>query len=231
MDATGIEGCCVVTNLYNLGGAHSIHRAKSQRDFNNNLRQIRGRLSRHIVCYTNNQQSVERRFLQTAQFDTEPFGTIYLHKIVRDKLDRYLAKTFKEDNKSLEEELKDQLDLIKEALKSPFRKPKPPYTLKHWEQFFQIVNPEFAKIRGSYLNHSRYNNSKSEYQYVAGTIDNHPLPHKQLVEAYFQVKIPPTYNYNSIYLLAVPEFSDYNRNNCLLNCINAEYGLTLDEYK
>lgn len=232
MDVTNIEGCCVVSNLYNLGGAHSVLRHKNQREFNNALRDKMRVLNRHIVCYTNFQQNVERKFLETAGFTVENFGTICMHKITKENLQAYLNNSLAQDRLSEQEEINSVIAEINQAVNSPFRAPKPPYTLEHWKNFLLIVgNTQHVRDYGAHYNHQIYNDKLHKYQYLASTLNGQPLPRREFIEAYFKVKIGGDYNLGSTYLLCVPEINGYNKTNCLLNYINHQHGCQLNEYK
>lgn len=105
MNRSGMNGCCVGTYFYDLGGAHSKYRAKNIEEFA--FRMIDLGYNQINTAATNTSQGPERKFLEELNFK-EVFHNkntgMHLHVVAGDELEKALAPFRLARQKKYEEE-------------------------------------------------------------------------------------------------------------------------------
>lgn len=108
----GIEGCCVSSNFYDLGGAHSKYRSKDIEEFAGKLLTLG--YTNFNIAITNSQQTTERKYLEELGFkqiwasrhhEASEAERIWLHAADHVTLDERLG-AYRERVKQKEEEKK-----------------------------------------------------------------------------------------------------------------------------
>ena len=125
LTSAGIQGCCVGSNFYNLGGAHGHPTAKDQDEFNSWLCS-RG-VSSINIAITNYQQQKTRNYLINAGWKTEKVGSLYISTISSGDFNKLktahlvrmaeLKKNQQEEARRKEEERQKQIQGTKFGLK------------------------------------------------------------------------------------------------------------------
>ncbi len=86
-----IPGCCAAKIIFDLGSCHGKPRARSQYEFDEWVSQKKlGWAINIILAITNDEQSVERKYLETIGFDSKNIDGLELHSISRRKFDNYI---------------------------------------------------------------------------------------------------------------------------------------------
>lgn len=91
MNSDYIAGCCHGKNFYNLGGAHSVHTAKDQNEFDEWV--SRQNPSGINIAVTNQDQALTRKYLEAQGWKGHQVGYLWIHTISGTDIRAYNDKT------------------------------------------------------------------------------------------------------------------------------------------
>lgn len=237
MQISNVPGCCAMSNLYDVGTAHSKPISIDQFEFNLKVENLLNNSCSHIQVITNSVQTRERKFLKELGFNENPVvegSSLFVHFAVRERV-REKINEWKSKEGEYRRILKEKQDAaINAILSSPFRKPRPPYTQQHLIELLRVLDLH-AQLPIYQTRFARYQTSKvpsrnsiSCYYWVTQVKQHLP---KGTIERYFSVSLSDS-EYDSLFVnqyLYTNYYVDdrsvgFDSDTCFINIINNKLG-------